>query len=254
MTVNILTLFPELLEASFSQSILKRARMKGLFESRLINIRDFSRNKHRIVDDKPYGGGCGMVMKVEPIARALGKVEKNGGTGSVYLLSPTGRRFDQKMAEQLAQEKKFTLICGRYEGVDQRVEDRLCDGVISIGDYVLTGGEPAAVVVVDAVVRLLPEVLGADDSAAFDSFSDGLLDYPHFTRPAKYRSWKVPEVLFSGNHRKLSAWRREQQLRQTYMHRPDLLENVELNSADLEVIGKLKETKRRRRTGRRSKT
>ncbi len=253
LTVNILTLFPELLEASFSQSILKRARMKGLFEPRLINIRDFSRDRHRTVDDKPYGGGSGMVMKIEPIARALAAVRKRYGTGKVYLLAPTGRRFEQSQARQLSREKTFTLICGRYEGIDQRVEEKLCDGSISIGDYVLTGGEPAATVIIDTVVRLIPKVLGAEDSAACDSFSDGLLDYPHYTRPRRYRTWRVPEILFSGNHQQTHAWRRQQQLLRCHDERPDLLEQAKLSAADLKWIEELKHsrTKRARSRGRR---
>jgi tRNA (guanine37-N1)-methyltransferase len=255
LTVNILTLFPELIEPAFAQSILKRARMKGLFEPRVINIRDFSRDKHRKADDKPYGGGCGMVMKIEPIARAISAARKRGGTGKVYLLAPTGRPFDQAMARELSQEKQFTLICGRYEGVDQRVEDHFCDGAISIGDYVLTGGEPAAVVVTDAVVRLLPNVLGAEDSAVLDSFSDGLLDYPHYTRPPKYRTWRVPEVLLSGDHKKLTGWRREQQLEMTLRNRPDLLKNADLSTSDLVALEKIKEkAKKKRKASRRIKS
>jgi len=255
LTVNILTLFPELLETSFTQSILKRARTKGLFEPRIINIRDFSRDKHRTVDDKPYGGGSGMVMKIEPIARALSAVRRRGGTGKVYLLAPTGRQFNQCVAQALSREERFTLICGRYEGVDQRVEEKLCDGIISIGDYVLTGGEPAAVVIVDAVIRLIPGVLGAEDSAVLDSFSDGLLDYPHYTRPPTYRTWRVPEILFSGDHKRLAGWRREQQLLRTLRDRPDLLKNANLSPSDFEMLEKVKgKVQRQRRTGRRIKS
>ncbi|MCK5242929.1 tRNA (guanosine(37)-N1)-methyltransferase TrmD [bacterium] len=255
MTVNILTLFPELVEIAFTQSILKRARMKGLFEPRVINIRDFSRDKHRTADDKPYGGGCGMVIKIEPIARALAAARRRGGTGKIFLLTPTGRKFDQAMARKLSQESQFTLICGRYEGIDQRVEDNFCDEAISIGDYVLTGGEPVAVVIIDAVVRLLPNVLGAKDSAVWDSFSDGLLDYPHYTRPPSYRNWRVPEVLLSGDHKKLTGWRREKQLETTLWNRPDLLQNASLSVSDLKVLdGLQKKAKKKQKTSRRIKS
>ncbi|MBN1596598.1 tRNA (guanosine(37)-N1)-methyltransferase TrmD [candidate division FCPU426 bacterium] len=240
LRVNILTIFPELLETSFSYSILKRARTKGLFEPHLVNIRDFSRDRRRTVDDKPYGGGSGMVMKIEPVARALASVRRKGGTGKVFLLAPSGRVFNQELAQALAREDRFTLICGRYEGVDQRVEDKLCAGAISIGDYVLTGGEPAAAVVVDAVVRLLPGVLGAEDSATMDSFSDGLLDYPHYTRPPRYKTWRVPELLLSGDHGRLKNWRREKQLARTWRYRPDLLKNACLSPDDLGQLEKIK--------------
>ncbi len=236
LTVNILTLFPDLLEASFSHSILKRAREKGLFHPKLINIRDFSRDKHRTVDDKPYGGGSGMVIKVDPVARALYSLRRGKGTGLVLLLAPTGRRFDQKMAQQLSRLERFTLICGHYEGVDQRVSEKLCDHEVSIGDYVLTGGEPAAIVISDAIVRLLPQALGSENSAVQDSFSDGLLDYPHYTRPFRYRGWKVPDVLISGAHKKVSVWRREQQLKRTMQHRPDLLERAHLDPEERKKI------------------
>ncbi|MEW6515798.1 MAG: tRNA (guanosine(37)-N1)-methyltransferase TrmD [candidate division FCPU426 bacterium] len=225
--VTILTLFPEILKAAFGQSILLRAQRKGLFEPRLIDIRDYARDKHRTVDDKPYGGGSGMVMKVEPIARALAAARRAGSLGKVYLLTPTGRRFDQAMAQEMAQAQAFTLLCGRYEGIDQRVEDHLCDGAISVGDYVLSGGEPAAYVVVDAVMRLVPGVLGAGDSALLDSFSGGLLDYPHYTRPPRYRSWQVPKELLSGHHHQVTVWRREQQIKLTEQRRPDLIRVAE---------------------------
>ncbi len=236
LTVNILTLFPDLLEASFSYSILKRAREKGLFKPKLINIRDFTRDKHRSVDDKPYGGGSGMVIKVDPVARALYALRRGEGTGPVLLLAPTGRRFDQAMAQKLSRLERFTLICGHYEGVDQRVSEKFCDYEVSIGDYVLTGGEPAAIVISDAAVRLLPQALGSEDSALQDSFSDGLLDYPHYTRPLRYRGWKVPDVLMSGAHKKVSIWRREQQLKRTMQHRPDLLEKAELDPGEQKKI------------------
>lgn len=223
--VTVLTLFPEILDAAFDCSILQRAQRKGLFKPKIVNIRDYARDKHRTVDDKPYGGGSGMVMKVEPIARALAALKRAGQqTGKIFILTPTGRRFDQALARELAREQAFTLICGRYEGIDQRVEDHLCDGALSIGDYVLSGGEPAAYAIVDAVIRLVPGVLGADDSAWFDSFSDGLLDHPHYTRPPSYRSWRVPKELLTGHHQRVAAWRREQQWTLTARKRPDLIQ------------------------------
>ncbi|MCK5218034.1 tRNA (guanosine(37)-N1)-methyltransferase TrmD [bacterium] len=236
LTLNILTLFPDLLEVSFSYSILKRAREKGLFNPKIINIRDFSRDKHHTVDDKPYGGGSGMVIKVGPVARALYALRRGEGTGPVLLLAPTGRRFDQKMAQKLSRMERFTLICGHYEGVDQRVSEKLCDQEVSIGDYVLTGGEPAAIVISDAVIRLLPQVLGSEESALQDSFSDGLLDYPHYTRPFRYRGWKVPDILISGAHKKVLIWRREQQLKRTMQHRPDLLEKAGLDHEERKKV------------------
>lgn len=231
--ITVLTLFPEILEAAFGHSILQRAQRKGLFKPRLVNIRDYARDKHRTVDDKPYGGGSGMVMKVEPIARALAALKRQGHpTGKVFMLTPTGRRFDQALARELSGASAFTLICGRYEGVDQRVEDHLCDGALSVGDYVLSGGEPAAYAIVDAVIRLVPGVLGADDSAWLDSFSDGLLDHPHYTRPPRYRTWRVPEELLTGHHQQVAAWRREQQWKLTERKRPDLIRPEARRRAD----------------------
>jgi tRNA (guanine37-N1)-methyltransferase len=236
LRVQLFTLFPELLECAFSHSILKRAVEKGLFSPRIVNLRDFTRDRHRTADDKPYGGGSGMVMKLEPIARALRAARRGGDLGRVYLLSPAGRKLDQALAADLSRAGRFALICGRYEGVDERVAEHLCDGMISIGDYVLSGGEPAAVVVVEAAVRLVPGVLGDDRSAAEDSFSDGLLDFPHYTRPLKYRTWAVPEVLRSGDHRRIARWRRQQQLARTHRWRPDLLDRMDLDAGDRELL------------------
>jgi len=223
LKVNILTLFPEFIDQACSYSILKRAREKNIFLPNIVNIRDFTRDKHRTVDDKPYGGGSGMVLKVEPLARALYNLRKTTAMGKVILLSPTGKVFKHNKAKKLAKAKEFTLLCGHYEGVDQRVVDKLCDEEISIGDYVLTGGEIAAGVIIDAVVRLLPGVLGDKDSNIFESFAHGLLDYPTYTRPLTYKRWRVPEVLISGNHKKIQLWRRQKQLEITRQKRPDLL-------------------------------
>lgn len=236
LRVHLFTLFPELLESAFGSSILKRAIEKGLFAPRIIDLRDHTRDRHRTADDKPYGGGSGMVMKIEPIARALQAARRAGPLGPVYLLTPAGRRLDQALAVELSRSGCFSLICGRYEGVDERVAEHLCDGQLSIGDYVLSGGEAAAVVVVEAAVRLVPGVLGDEGSAAQDSFGDGLLDYPHYTRPLKYRNWVVPEVLRSGDHQRIARWRRQQQLARTQHWRPDLLEAASLSADDRRLL------------------
>lgn len=253
LKVNVLTLFPEMIETSFSYSILKRAKSKGLVDPRVINIRDYTKDKHRCADDKPYGGGAGMVMKIEPVARALADLKKQKRAGKVYLLSPTGKVFDHQQAQRLAKERKFTLLCGHYEGLDQRIHDHLVDDEISIGDFVLTGGEPAAVVIVDAVTRLLPDVLGDDNSALFDSFADGLLDHPHYTRPLSYKRWKVPDVLLTGHHKNVTAWRRKQQLIRTLQKRPDLIEKADLSREDEEILQFLKNTQAFKRDKRRRK-
>lgn len=244
LRINILTIFPEMVQAAFSQSILKRAVDKQLFAPAVVNIRDYARDRHHTVDDKPYGGGSGMVMKVEPIHRALADLKKRRRLGNVYLMAPTGKPFNQAMAQRLSRTRSFTLICGRYEGVDERVSRHLCDGEISVGDFVLSGGEPAAVVVTDAVVRLIPGVLGDQQSALFDSFSDGLLDYPHYTRPDKYRSWRVPPELLSGDHRGVAQWRRHRQLERTLAARPDLLTRAPLAEADREALEALRKKRR----------
>jgi tRNA (guanine37-N1)-methyltransferase len=228
MKIDIVTLFPEICHAPLSESIMKRAQEKGLVDLHIHNLRDWTRDKHRVVDDAPFGGGQGMVMKPEPIFAAVEDLEHrtpNIGhrTSKVILMSPAGRRFDQRMASELAGESHLVIICGHYEGVDHRVIERLVDLEISIGDYVLTNGAIAAIVLVDAIVRLLPGVLGDDESAADDSFSSGLLEAPQYTRPADFRRWKVPQVLLSGNHAEIAKWRKEQALKRTKQNRPDLL-------------------------------
>lgn len=237
LTIYFLTLFPELLAGAFSGSILKRAQDKGLFHPHLVNIRDFTRDRHRTADDKPYGGGQGMVMKVEPIARALAALKRQGRIGKIYLLAPGGRLFDQAMADSLARQKSFTLICGRYEGVDERVARHLCDGEISIGSYVLSGGEPAAAVIADAAVRLVPGVLGDELSAVEESFAGSRLEYPHYTRPARYRGWRVPDILLSGDHRRVEAWRRRERVLKTMRNRPDLLQAEPLTVEEAALAG-----------------
>ena len=233
---DILSLFPEMFESALNHSILKRAREKGMVEIHLHNIRDYAENKHRMTDDTPYGGGGGMVMKVEPIDRALESIVPSRDNALVVLLTPQGETLNQKIAEEMSLYFQIVLICGRYEGVDERVRAYLIDREISIGDFVLTGGELSSMVVVDAVTRLIPGVLGNYDSASCDSFSSGLLEYPHYTRPGSYRGWQVPEVLLSGDHRKIEAWRRKESLKRTYLRRPDLLKKIELSDEDRKTL------------------
>jgi tRNA (guanine37-N1)-methyltransferase len=221
---DILTVFPEMFASPCGCSLLKRALDKGVIAIELHDIRSHAPGKHRVTDDAPYGGGGGMVMKVEPIDLALRSIPMATDEVPVILLTPQGERFCQKTAEELAGYPQIVLVCGHYEGVDERVRSKLVNREISIGDYVMTGGELSAMVVVDAVSRLVPGVLGNCDSAGADSFSMGLLEYPHYTRPAEYRGWRVPEVLLSGNHREIETWRRRESLLRTKKRRPDLLE------------------------------
>lgn len=237
MRIYILTLFPEMFTGPFDASIIKRAREKGLVEIKIINLRDFSRNRHRTVDDAPYGGGAGMVLAAEPVFEAVDWLKKqNVRTDNVFLLSPAGQPFNQALARELSREQELVFICGHYEGVDERVCAQLVTGEISIGDYVLTGGELPAMVVVDAVCRLLPGVLGKDVSAREESFSEPLLEYPQYTRPRQYRGYAVPEVLLSGHHGQIRAWRRRQQLLRTLASRPDLFKQTTLTSEDRRIL------------------
>jgi tRNA (guanine37-N1)-methyltransferase len=247
MKIDILTLFPEICRAPLNESMMKRAQENGIVDLRVHNLRDWTMDKHHVVDDAPFGGGQGMVMKPEPIFAAVEELrekekktlnpEKLPGQAAqrstsnaelqkpkVILMSPAGRRFDQQMARELSRESHLIVICGHYEGIDHRVVEQLVDLEISIGDYVLTNGAIAAVVLVDAAVRLLPGVLGHEQSSADDSFSTGLLEGPQYTRPAEFRDWKVPEVLLSGNHAEIAAWRKQDALRRTRENRPDLLD------------------------------
>lgn len=230
MRIDILCLFPEVFESPLNQSIIKRASERGLVDIVPHNIRDYAHDKHRTVDDYPYGGGPGMVLKPEPIFEAVEDIRKQFGTGEtpVILLSPQGRLFSQSVAEELAGHPHIMLICGHYEGIDERVCEHLATDEISIGDYVLSGGELAALVVVDAVVRLIPGALGSECSADSDSHSNGLLEYPQYTRPHTYRDWSVPSMLISGNHGEIAQWRRHQAIVRTAKRRPDLLEKVSL--------------------------
>ena len=237
---DILSVFPEMFEAPFDHSILKKAREKGLIQIRLHNIRYYAEDKHRMTDDAPYGGGGGMVMKIEPIDKALSSIVHKRDEALVVLLTPQGETFNQKMAEEMSRHPWIVLICGHYEGIDERVRAHLVDREISIGDFVLTGGELSAMVVIDAVSRLVPGVLGNYGSASSDSFSTGLLEYPHYTRPSTYRGWDVPDVLLSGNHREIDAWRRRESLKRTYFRRPDLLEKVTLSEEDKKILEDIK--------------
>lgn len=243
LNFEVLTLFPGLIEGPLNESILKRAREKGLLSVTVRNIRDYTEDKHKTADDSPYGGGAGMVLKPEPIFKSLDalKADHPGEEFLTILLSPQGRLFEQKRAEQLSGEKRrIVLLCGHYEAIDERVIDASIDEELSIGDYVLTGGELAALVVIDAAARLLPGVLGDEESADRDSFGDGLLDYPHYTRPAEWRGRKVPDVLLSGNHAGIEKWRRREALRATLAKRPDLLETADLSEEDREILEELK--------------
>jgi tRNA (guanine37-N1)-methyltransferase len=219
--IDILTLFPDICRAPLGESIMKRAQENGIIDLRIHNLRDWTADKHHIVDDAPFGGGQGMVMKPEPIFAAVEDLRNQAS--KVVLMSPAGHRFAQQMGRQLSREPHLIIICGHYEGVDHRVIEHLVDLEISIGDYVLTNGAIAAVVLVDAIVRLLPGALGHEQSAVDDSFNHGLLEAPQYTRPAEFRGWKIPQVLLSGNHAEIAKWRKEQALKRTRENRPDLL-------------------------------
>jgi tRNA (guanine37-N1)-methyltransferase len=236
MRFDILTLFPEMFSSPFQESILGRAIEKGFVQIRIVNIRDFALDKHQVVDDTPYGGGQGMVMKVEPIARAIERLKAEEPSSRLIHLTPQGRPLNQKRARELSSLSRLILLCGRYEGIDDRVRDLFVDEEISIGDYVLTGGELAAMVVIDAVARLLPGVLGSDRSAMDDSFINSLLEYPQYTRPYDFRGSLVPEVLLSGNHQAISQWRRKEALKGTWIRRPDLLAQADLSREDRKLL------------------
>jgi len=238
MLVDILTLFPEMFTGPFNSSILKRAQERSLLEINLVNIRDFSANKHHTVDDTPYGGGAGMVMSPEPVFRAVDSLteQRKRKADRVVLLCPQGRLLTQQLAAELAQSGYLILVCGHYEGVDERVREHLSTDQVSIGDYVLTGGELPAMVLIDAVARLLPGVLGEAASAEEDSFSDGLLEYPQYTKPREYLGNSVPEVLLSGHHEQIRLWRRRQSLLRTLAGRPEIMAQAKLNEEDKKII------------------
>jgi tRNA (guanine37-N1)-methyltransferase len=238
MKIDVLTLFPEMFGGVFGSSILKKAADKQAVQYNVINFREFSDNKHQTVDDYPYGGGAGMVLKPQPIFDAVEALNKKNEqqNSRVILLCPQGERLNQKKAEELSKEKHLIFICGHYEGYDERIREHLVTDEISIGDYVLTGGELGAMVVIDSVVRLLPEVLGNEESHQKDSFSTGLLEHPHYTRPADFRGMKVPDVIISGNHKNIEEWRAKESLRRTLTRRPDLLQEIELTNEQVKWL------------------
>jgi tRNA (guanine37-N1)-methyltransferase len=227
-------------QSPLNNSLLKKAQDKGLIQFFFHNIRDWAQDKHKMTDDAPYGSGCGMVMKVEPVEKALNSIINEEMDPLVVLMTPQGETFNQKIAAELAEKKQIIIICGRYEGVDERIRQHLTDREISIGDYILTGGEISAMVLIDAVSRLIPGVLGNEQSVEGESFSQGLLEYPQYTRPAEYKGWKVPEVLLSGNHAEIEKWRKIESLRKTYKKRPDLLEKTHLSDDDRIKLQKIK--------------
>ncbi|MFP5111257.1 tRNA (guanosine(37)-N1)-methyltransferase TrmD [Bacillaceae bacterium C204] len=242
MQIDILTLFPEMFSGVLGQSILQKAVEKSAVNYNVVNFREFADNKHSTVDDYPYGGGAGMVLKAQPIFDAVESLKEKAKcrTPRVILLCPQGESYEQRKAEELAKEEHLIFICGHYEGYDERIREHVVTDEISIGDYVLTGGELGAMVVVDSVVRLLPEVLGNQESHMKDSFSTGLLEHPHYTRPADFRGLKVPDVLISGNHKLIEEWRNKEALRRTLARRPDLLEKIELTDEQEKWLNEIK--------------
>jgi tRNA (guanine37-N1)-methyltransferase len=244
MEFDVFTLLPEVFPSYLESSILQRARKRGLIDVRVHNIRDWATDRHHVTDDEPYGGGGGMVMKVEPVFAAVESVlgpmaGQDGSDCPIILLTPQGRVFNQAVAMELVQHPRLALICGRYEGVDERIREHLVTDQISIGDYVLTGGELPALILIDALSRLIPGVLGDPNGPFDDSHASGLLEYPHYTRPPEFRGWAVPDVLVSGNHARIARWRREQSLRRTFRQRPDLLEKADLDETDRKLVEKI---------------
>ena len=241
MKCDVLTLFPDIINAYLKESILKRAQEKKLIEVKIYNIRDFASDKHKIVDDYPYGGGPGMVLKPEPLFNVIDFLKKDNEPRRTILLSPQGRPFDQRLAGEFSEEKRrLVFICGRYEGIDERVMS-LIDEEISIGDYVMTGGELGALVIIDASARLIKGALGDEKSTEEESFSWGLLDYPHYTRPREFRGLSVPDILVSGNHKEIWLWRRREAIRKTFKVRPELLEKIQLTDEDKKILSEIKE-------------
>ncbi|PLT34232.1 tRNA (guanosine(37)-N1)-methyltransferase TrmD [Bacillus sp. V5-8f] len=241
MKIDVLSIFPEMFENVLGSSILKKAAEKGAVTYNVTNFRDFADNKHGTVDDYPYGGGAGMVLKPQPIFDAVAHLSEGAvNKPRVILLCPTGERYNQQKAEQLSQEDHLIFICGHYEGYDERIREHLVTDEISLGDYVLTGGELGAMVIIDSVVRLLPGVLGNEESPVLDSYSSGLLEHPHYTRPADFRGMKVPDTLLSGNHKNIEVWRMKESLRRTWNRRPDLLESYTLSETEKKLLEELK--------------
>ena len=235
MRFDIITLFPGMFGSLFSGGVVKKALDSGLIKIQVHDLRDFTESRHKQADDRPFGGGQGMVIKPEPIFSAVEKI-RSGQEIPVYLLSPQGKQFNHRLAEELAREARMILICGRYEGVDERVIKHLATGEISVGDYVLTGGEPAAWVIIDAVSRLIPRVVGKAESVRQESFSEGLYDFPQYTRPRNFRGMTVPDVLFSGDHGKIQDWRRRKALEKTWRLRPDMIKQKELSPEDKKML------------------
>jgi tRNA (guanine37-N1)-methyltransferase len=237
---DVITIFPEIFQAYIRESIIKRAVQRKLIDVRIYNLRDFTTDKHKTVDDYPYGGGSGMVMKIEPIYNAINSIKSDGIERLTIMLSPQGKTYNQEMAEELSKIKKRILfVCGRYEGIDERVREFLVDEEISIGDYILTGGELPALVIIDSITRLIPGVLGDEGSLKEESFTWGILDYPHYTRPPEFMGLKVPDILLSGNHKEIQRWRRREALRRTLLKRPDLLKKVSLSEEDRKILNEL---------------
>ncbi len=245
MRCEVITIFPEIFHAYFSLKIFERALRRGIIGIKIHNLRDYTTDRHKTVDDYPYGGGPGMVLKPEPLFKAVRAVKEDGVETSTIMLSPQGKPFDQETALALSREsRRLLFICGRYEGIDERVKEALVDREVSIGDYILTGGELAALVIIDSVVRLVPEALGDEHSTDEESFSWGILDYPHYTRPPEYEGRKVPEVLLSGNHGEIVRWRRKEALRRTLHRRPELLTRALLTNEDDTLLSEIKEEER----------
>lgn len=240
----VLTLFPEMIEGTLSHSITGRAIKDGMINVEAINIRNFTKDKHRHVDDYPYGGGAGMVMQPQPIYDAYKSIEEKAGKARVLYMSPQGRRFDQKMAGELAKEESLIILCGHYEGVDERIIEEIVTDEVSIGDFVLTGGELAAIALIDTVSRLVPGVLNKEESYENESFSDGLLEYPQYTRPPEFMGRQVPDILLSGHHANIDKWRRKQSIIRTYYKRPDLLETAVLTEKEKQFVDELKNKER----------
>lgn len=240
MRFDVFTLLPDIFLPYLQSSILQKAAQRGLIDVHLHNIRDWAYDRHHVTDDEPYGGGGGMVMKPEPVFAAVESLLGAPPPCQVILLTPQGRTFSQRIAQELAGHEQIALICGRYEGVDERIREHLATDEISIGDYVLTGGELPALIMIDAIARLIPGVLGDPDGAADDSHASGLLEYPHYTRPPEFRGWRVPDVLVSGDHGKVAKWRRKQALLRTLQRRPDLLKDASLSEADRKLLDEIR--------------
>lgn len=240
MFFDILTLFPDMFRGPLSESMIYRARENGIIDINIINIRDYTDDKHKTADDTPFGGGAGMVMKIEPIYRAWKDIRKKRGESPVIMLSPQGRTLDQSIIKELSKEKGLMLLCGHYEGIDERVRETIVTDEISIGDYVLTGGEIAAMVLIDAIARMLPGVLGDEQSKVEDSFYNGLLDYPVYTRPREFYGIKVPDILLSGNHAAIDRWRKKEALKRTYLRRPDLFKTKKLVQEERLLLDEIK--------------